>query len=212
MKKQLERIGGMGPNVSFFNAQRPESRGEFPSLGARGCFESQLAVLRQARDNASDSVLIIEDDFDFVREGPQSAVAIFRSLSQSHWDIFYGAHLLDPKTRVGLACVPPEEPVLTASFVGFHKRILPDIVEFLEQILERPAGSPEFGPMHVDGAYTVFRQHNLRCRTVASFPPLGKQRRSRSDITPSGLFLDRWSPTRKLVALIRRGFNWVERR
>jgi glycosyl transferase family 25 len=50
---ELDRIGGMAPNISFYDAHRPDDTGGFPSLGARGCFESHLAVLRSARDATS---------------------------------------------------------------------------------------------------------------------------------------------------------------
>ena len=212
MEDQLDRIGGTGANVGFFDAHRPQNPGEFPSLGARGCFESQLAVLRQARANTANSVLVIEDDFDFTRDGIARGAAIFAELAESSWDIFYGAHLLAPAGRRGLALVPPDEPVITASFVAFHGRILPPLVDFMDGILTRRAGSPEYGPMHVDGAYTVFRRLHTEYRTFAAFPSLGKQRRSRSDITPTDMLLDRWAPTRKIAAVLRGALNWFERR
>ena len=55
MSSQLARIGALSANVRFFDAQRPPDRGEFPSLGARGCFESHLSILRSARDEALGS-------------------------------------------------------------------------------------------------------------------------------------------------------------
>src|SRR4051794_24805493 len=63
MAQQLQRLGGMPPNTSFFEAHRPASTGEFPSVGARGCFESHLAVLRAARSGAAETLLLLEDDF-----------------------------------------------------------------------------------------------------------------------------------------------------
>src|SRR5689334_3561173 len=69
MSQQLERLGGISGNASFFEAHRPVSRGEFPSIGARGCFESHLAVLSGARDSGAQTLLLLEDDFEFTREG-----------------------------------------------------------------------------------------------------------------------------------------------
>src|SRR5689334_12871580 len=65
MSRQLERLGASPANASFFEAHRPVSRGEFPSLGARGCFESHLAVLSGARDRGVETLLLLEDDFEF---------------------------------------------------------------------------------------------------------------------------------------------------
>lgn len=210
MQAQLERLGGVGSNVRFFDAHRPDHAGDFPSVGARGCFESQLNVLRDALATGVDSVLIIEDDFDFTQSGRRRAARLLAPLRELDWHIFYGAHLLDSSKRTGLGVIPCDEPVLTASFIAFRGSILSNLVNFLEGILTRPAGSPEYGPMHVDGAYTVFRALHPQYRTFAAFPSLGKQRRSRSDITPTGMFLDRWTATRKVASLLRRSMNRLE--
>ena len=209
MCAQLDRLGGTTANTSFFEAHRPESAGQFPSIGARGCFESHLAVLKGARDNCSETLLLLEDDFDFTRDGPARLQAILTQLSGENWSFFYGAHLLPREDRRGLAQLPSDEPVLTASFVGFRGRVLPELVDFLEAMLKRPAGSPEYGPMHVDGAYTVFRELNPQHQTFAAFPTLGRQRSSKSDITPGGM--DRWAGTRTIAALMRRSYNWLQR-
>ncbi|MEX1060616.1 MAG: glycosyltransferase family 25 protein, partial [Methyloceanibacter sp.] len=47
MQKQLSRIGWQ---AEFFAAIRPDIAADFPSIGARGCFLSHLAVLKNARD------------------------------------------------------------------------------------------------------------------------------------------------------------------
>jgi GR25 family glycosyltransferase involved in LPS biosynthesis len=160
MAEQLNRIGGTTPSVSFFEAHRPSERGEFESVGARGCFESHLAVLRSARDEKVQNLLLLEDDFDFTRDGVARAELLLPQLVGLSWDFFYGAHVLSTKGRTGLVKIPTDEPVLTASFVAFRGPVIPMIVSFLEAMAKRPAGSPEYGPMHVDGAYTTFRNLN----------------------------------------------------
>jgi hypothetical protein len=208
---ELNRIGGLAPNIGFFEAHRPTDPGGFPSIGARGCFESQLAVLRSARDANVQSLLLLEDDVDFTRDGRARLSGLLPELFSRRWEFFYGAHLLPANGRRGLADVPPEEPVLTASFVGFAGAVLEPLVDFLEGILMRPPGSPDFGPMHVDGAYTVFRSLHPELVTLAAFPTLGRQRSSPSDITPGHMLLDRWSGTRPLARLLRRGYNALRR-
>ena len=207
MTEQLDRIGGTTPNVSFYEAHRPSERGEFESIGARGCFESHLAVLRSAHDDKVQSLLLLEDDFDFTRDGVARAELLLPQLRELPWDFFYGAHVLPTNDRTGFVEIPAEEPILTASFVAFSGRVIPEIVDFMEAMAKRPAGSPDYGPMHVDGAYTTFRHLNPQFATFAVFPPFGRQRSSRSDITPSGMILDRWSGTRKLAQMLRRARN-----
>jgi glycosyl transferase family 25 len=211
MSAQIERVGGFGENVRFFDAHRPTGPGKFPSLGARGCFESQLTVIRNALDSSAKSLCLIEDDLDFTRSGRTGGPAIVGQLFSSEWDFFYGAHLLAPNGRAGLVEIASDEPVVTASFVGFNGHILRPLVKFLESMLERPAGSPEYGPMHVDGAYTVFRLLNPQFRTFAAFPSLARQRSSPSDITPSGSLLDRHVSMRPLSRILRHGYNALKR-
>jgi hypothetical protein len=209
--EQLDRIGGLAPNISFYDAHRPDGDGGFPSVGARGCFESHLDILRTARDSGAQSLLILEDDVDFTREGPRRLAAILPELFNRSWDFFYGAHLLAANGRQDLAGVPADEPVATTSFVAIDGRTIPAFVEFLEGVLSRPPGSPDYGPMHVDGAYTVFRMLHPDCVTLAVFPPVAHQRSSPSDVTPSKMLLDRWSGTSHVAALLRRVKNRLSR-
>jgi len=212
MERELNRLGGMAANISFYEAQRPTDAGPFPSVGARGCFESHLAVLRSARDAGCRSLLLLEDDLDFSRDARDRLGGIVPELFGQPWDMFHGAHILPPRNRSGLVPLASDEPVVTASFVGFNGHVLGPLVEFLEAMLRRPAGSPDYGPMHVDGAYTVFRLLNPDRVAFAAMPSLGRQRSSPSDITPGRMVLDRWSGTRPLASLLRRGYNALRRR
>jgi hypothetical protein len=209
MVRQLEALGGIAPNICFYDARRPDSAGEFPSIGARGCFESHLAILREAEKAGVDRLLIIEDDFDFTRGGLKRAPAIFASLFKQDWGFFYGVPLPALKGH-GLVEIVSDLPLPTTPFVAFRGHMLTDLRAFLEAMLQRPGGSTDYGPMHVDGAYTVFRRFHRQYRTFAACPPLGMQRSSRSDITPSNMILDRWANTRGLAAMLRRGQNWLQ--
>ncbi len=211
MASQLRRLGAMSANVGFFDARRPPDQGQFPSLGARGCFESHLSVLRIARDQSLESLLILEDDLDFSKDGQRRVGEILGSLAARNWDVFHGAHVMPVGDRCGLMLIAPDEPVMTASFIAFSGRVIGPMVDFLEAMLLRPAGSADFGPMHVDGAYTVFRELHPEYQTFAAFPSLGHQRRSRSDITPSNMILDRWALTRPIGAMLRQSYNFIAR-
>ena len=154
---------------------------------------------------------MLEDDFDFTGDGVARVVPILAQLVQKDWGFFYGAHVLPPSERQGLIEIASDEPVLTASFVGFRGSVIPDLVGFLEAMQLRPGGSPDYGPMHVDGAYTFFRMLHPQHSTFVAFPSLGRQRSSPSDITARGMVLDRWHATRGVAALMRRGYNWLRR-
>ena len=68
MLGELARAGlAEDTRVSFFEAIRPADAGDFTSIGARGVYESQKAILADAA-RAGSSVLILEDDCTFAPE------------------------------------------------------------------------------------------------------------------------------------------------
>lgn len=92
---------------------------------------------------------------------------------------------------------------MLAHFYGVNGRVLDRLVAFLELVMSRPPGHPDGGPMHVDGAFSTFRQQNPDVLTLAASPSLGWQRSSRSDIA-SNRWYDRTPVSRELVGLARR--------
>ena len=89
---QLNRIGlsFKDPSVRIFDAIRPTAREGFPSIGARGCFLSHLAVLRKALEDGAEKVLLCEDDLNFTQTFPSRARDLRAALDREDWDIFYG--------------------------------------------------------------------------------------------------------------------------
>jgi glycosyl transferase, family 25 len=196
MEKQL-RLSGL--KAHFFPAVRPDNAGAFPSIGARGCFLSHLAVLTEG-ERQNCHIMIMEDDLDFTDNFRTQWAAIVPELNTRPWSVFYPAHFLEELPR-GLSELAPSTGVLCTHLVLFHRNAVPEIVAGLQRILERPAGHPDGGPMHVDGAYSTLRNQHPSLRTLAYSPALGSQRPSRSDIADLA-FYDR-------VAVFRRGAEMV---
>lgn len=207
---EIDRIGGFDERITFYPAQRPVDAAGFPNVGARGCFESHLTVLREAQAADVQKLLILEDDFDFVHDVGTIAPRILQQLAATDWNFFYGSHQLEPQGRERLALVPHDEGVLTTAFVAIDRRAIDLLVDWLAAVALRPPGSPDYGPMHVDGAYSVFRRLHPQFTTWAAFPPLGHQRSSRSDITETGMLLDRFALTRPIANVLRRGKNMLK--
>lgn len=217
MAGELARIGTDfdDPRISLFPAIRPAEKAGFPDIGAHGCFLSHLAILRDAHDAGHSRILILEDDCDFSAGIENLLPPAFDQLDSDGIDIFYGGyglpdgpgttdHLASPLLRVDRAT-----PVRTTHFVGFGKAAIEPLISYLEAMLTRPPGSPDGGPMHVDGAYNWFRASRPDLVTGLARPQLGHQRPSRSDIAPPGP-LDRLpAPLRKLARAVRR---WAKRR
>ena len=214
MAGELARIGtGFDdPRIELFPAIRPTEPAGFPDIGARGCFLSHLAILRDARDAGHGRILILEDDCDFSGGIAALLPAALDMLDTLGLDIFYGGYGLPdgPGTHHAaspLLLIDRATPVRTTHFIGFGRAAIEALIPYLEAILTRPAGSPDGGPMHVDGAYNWFRASRPDLATWLARPQLGHQRPSRSDIAPPGLLdLLPW-PLRQLARALRRALK-----
>jgi glycosyl transferase family 25 len=192
MEGELRRIGLAGdPRVSFFPAFRPEDRGDFTSIGARGVYASQKAILDQAAE-AGESVLILEDDCDFEPhvthyEAPEA------------WDIFYGGY--EPSNWADLQ----GSDIIGAHMMGFSATGARLMSNYLRDLSYTGIHPP------IDGAYVWFRRAHPGVVTHFAAPPLGHQRSSRTDIA-SLAFFDRWPGLRSMASAARRINRGIRRR
>lgn len=186
MAVELGRIGlGMDdPLVQLFPAVRPADRGDFESIGARGCFLSHLGVLKDAVAQGHQSILILEDDVDWTPAALEVG-ARAEALAAVDWAFLHGGQGHDRAGADGtirLAALAPEQDFRLTHFIGLRGAIIGQLVGYLEAMLARPAGSAEGGPMHVDGAYSWFRRAHPDVLAYVCAPSVAKQRSSRSDI------------------------------
>ncbi|WP_236101983.1 glycosyltransferase family 25 protein [Methylotetracoccus oryzae] len=191
--------------VELFTAVRPVDAGLFPSLGARGCFESHHRILRQARTEGLRNVLVMEDDLTIDPRLRAHAAEMIETLRTNDWGFVYFGHALEQATPSGDPALlqPYSGPLMTTHFYGINAAIFDRLLDFFDALLQRPPGHPDGSPMHVDGAYSTFRKQNPDVLTLITVPSLGGQRSSRSDIYPNRWF-DRWPVFRELAALARR--------
>jgi len=174
-----------GARVALHDAVRPDDAGGFETVGARGCFLSHLGVLREARAADVGSVLILEDDVTFARAGADLR-RVADALGTAAWNVFYGGYdLTEAAPERGaspLRIARADEGFRTTHCLAFDRAAITAAVPYLEAILARPAGSPEGGPMHVDGAYCWLRRAHPDLRTAVADPAVAHQRASRTDI------------------------------
>ena len=186
MAGQLARIGlEVGdPLVEIFAAVRPSDRGDFGSIGERGCFLSHLGVLRDAVAKGYRSILILEDDVDWTPAALAPGVRL-DSLHETGWAFLHGGRSQERAVdgAISLTAVEPEQELLLAHFIGMRGEIIAQMTNYLEAILQRPPGSPEGGPMHVDGAYSWFRRAHPGVPAYICVPAIARQRSSKSDIS-----------------------------
>jgi len=213
---ELARIGTSfdDPRIRRFEAIRPVDPGGFRSIGARGCFLSQLEVLRDALRAGHNRILLFEDDLDFVPAIDRLLPPVLDALDAHGFGIFYGGYEYPDgeghdRSGTPLVRADPNRAIRLAHFVGFDRAALERLVPYLELMIARPAGSVAGGPMDVDGAYGWFRAAHPEMTTWLAEPQLGVQRPSRTDISAPGL-LDRlpvpgWSRT--MVRSARRAWR-----
>ncbi len=184
--QELQRLGLEldGQQIAFFDAIRPGTAGAFPSAGARGCFMSHLEVLRQARADGVNRLLVMEDDVMFTTPGEaprRLAEELVNDLADDRWYLCYPGHARAPLPGP-LRWVEVRDPIVCAHCYGVPGQALDELIAYLEACLIRPAGHPEGGPMHIDGALTLMRTLRPHWRTWVASRPLALQRSSRSDI------------------------------
>lgn len=198
MEAQLARVGLLGdPRVAFHAASSPSEPGPFNSNGAHGCFLSHYALLQEAAA-AGESILILEDDCDFL---PGAA-----TFTADDFDVFYGGF--------NAASDPADlhrSDIVGSHFMGFSQRAAKAAAAYFTAYLApdfppdaRGASDPGFDPAirpPVDGAYVWFRRAHPDLRTV--FVTLGVQRPSRTDIGEQKWF-DRMPGVRDAAGLARR--------
>ena len=214
VSRELARVGVPpdGDRVRFFDGICPADAGGFPGIGARGCYLSHLGVLRDARDAGLRDVLILEDDVAFTPALARCGAAMTEALRGGDWDFAYpghvepaGARMIEPAWR------DADGPLMCAHAYAVNGRVLAPLVAYLEACLTRAPGDPRGGPMHVDGALSMFRAAAPGCRTWLAEPTLARQRSSRSDIA-TGRWFDRTGPLRHLVSGLRGTREWLRRR
>jgi glycosyl transferase family 25 len=201
--RELEEAGmPLTPHrVEIFSAIRPDEAGGFPSIGARGCVASHLAILKQAKQEGLSNILIVEDDLEISAKFRTDQAVIVEQLRQQDWDFVYFGHVEKVEQKSPLALVPFSKGMMTTHFYAVNGRIFDRLVRFMEELQQRPPGHPDGGPMQIDGAYSTFRAQNPDIITLIASPNLGWQRSSRSDITPN--WFDRIPGLRQLVGAAR---------
>lgn len=190
MERELAKAGlENDPRVAFFPAVRPTETGPFASIGARGCFESHLAILREAVA-ANKAVLILEDDCDFT-----SALKPGQDFG-TDWQIFYGGyHAVDANDV-------QNSDIIGSHMMGFSAEGAARVFAYFDT-LHCPPGVVHPG---VDAAYMWFRRAHPDVRVRLAEPLLAVQRSSRSDVHDLR-FYDRTPVLREAVNLARQMFR-----
>ena len=210
MGRVLRRVGmDWEPGkIELFEATRAQTAEPFTNLGAHGCFLSHLRMLRSARELGVSRLLIMEDDLEISPRYPELADMMTRRLAEDDWGFAYLGN--DGPTRLAKGETAGMARVANTSaknqFYAIHGQILDPLIGYLELVLSREPGHPDGGPMHVDGAYRMFRNQNPEVVTLLAQPNLGWQRASSSDIS------SRWVDQTPVIRTLFRVAREIRRR
>lgn len=168
--------------VRFFQAFTPSTPAGFPNNGARGCFLSHLAILKNADSINANNVLILEDDVAFSKHITKLGQEAVNQLDGMDWDIAYFGHM-----RGNDEATPPhwkkvDGEMLQSHLYAVNGKTLSNMIRCFETILSRPTGHPDGGPMHYDGAINTFVMQNPDINAVYFSKNLGYQRPSKTNI------------------------------
>jgi len=171
MEEEMARLGlRKDSRVHYFDAIKRAEAGPFSRVGSHGAFLSHLAILEAHRES-DQTVLILQDDCEFIRESLDSPVG-------KDWDILYGGYYASNPTDLH------QSDIVGAHCMGFRASIIPQLGDFLRRVYEgkyRPPGLPQdCRAAPIDGAIVWFRRAHPDVRTV--FQPVSFQRSSRTDI------------------------------
>lgn len=201
--RELTRLqgGALSDKIKIFPGIRPGTPNGFQSVGAYGLMLTYLALLDDAMKRGLTNLLIMEDDLIFTPQAVTSSPRVIQELTTCKWDFAYLGHQLELKAKESLFQEYLDD-IVTAHFVAIKGHILPELKKYLEEVLNRPAGHPLGGRVHVDGAMSLFRRGRPHLKTLVAVPVLGYQGSSSSDITPSGWW-DRNPMSRAVVDTLR---------
>lgn len=181
---ELKRIACSIDNrkTAFFPARRPSEAAGFPSIGVRGCFLSHMQVIRQARHDRLSSILVMEDDIAFIPRANAILDQAMHELAGKEWGFLYLGHEYPVKSNNKEKLIRISEPLLLAHCYAVNGIIFQSFLDFLAELLKRPAGHPDGGPMHYDGAISTYRMQNPDIATYIVNPSIAYQRSSRTDL------------------------------
>lgn len=207
---ELRRVGLSldHPAVELFTAQRPTEAAGFPSIGAHGAFRSHLGVMERVIAQGWERALVLEDDMAFSHGFAQRLPTLAAALQGRKWAMLYG-HPGDKPSQTpapeadGLIELPADLGLIQLHFFGLTRDFALIAVPMLRAMLTRPEGSPDGGPMHVDGALNWVRRAHPEQIALAVAPQIAQQRASRSDIAGVRWY-DRLPVVRNLSGLVRR--------
>lgn len=177
----------------------------YSSKQVYGNFLSHLDILQRALKDECKKVLILEDDAIFRSKlsDMKEQHLLCQELDCIDWDILYLGHpITKDLVGQGQGLLVTKKYFKWAHCYAIKKSILPKLVSFLEQTMQREAGHPLGGKLYIDGAFAMFREQNPDAKCVIHNPTLSVQAGSQSGIA-SAKWYDRIGLLGPLLRAVR---------
>jgi len=95
------RISGITPTEQEYQSRTKQPLNSKYRLNEIGCTLSHQHIIKLAKDNNLENVLVLEDDCVFVKEFKEKATRSIKELASVKWDILYmGGNPEGPATRL----------------------------------------------------------------------------------------------------------------
>jgi glycosyl transferase, family 25 len=203
--QEFRKIGVDIPSaqVEFFTADRPQEKGDFPTLGARGSFTSHREVLRLAMRDGLSNVLVFEDDVFFKPVSGATIEGILEALDRTSWDVIYFGYARPNDGSLKGPLAPWPDKTIGGHFYGVNGPFIRRMADYMQACEERPAEHPKGGPTFRDGAYYNVRLVYPDIRVFLAVPNLAEQRSSRTDLHPLKIY-DRLRWMRPIMRGVRK--------
>jgi GR25 family glycosyltransferase involved in LPS biosynthesis len=185
LAKELQRLEAAitDPKVAIPDAPMPTDAYGFTNKGVYGNYLSHLEILKSAQRDKLQSVWILEDDAIFSHRFVRDQAKIAGFLASNEWDIcFFGHSLTKELDSLPRGLPRYSGPFYWAHCYAVHSRILPRLIDYMEDNLMRPGGHPLGGKAYIDAAFTLFRKFNPDVVALVANPVMSVQRGSRSSL------------------------------
>lgn len=198
-------------------APRPDDAHGFTSKGVYGNFLSHLSILKEAKADSLNRVMVLEDDAIFLRSAQRKAEQerIVAALEARDWGMWFGGHKLTEE-------LAGESDFLAPTTLGFtwahcytvNHTALGDLINYLEETIERPVGDPRGGKMYIDAAFNLFRRYYPQHVCLVSNPAISIQKGVTSNLGAGSSFARHVGATVTAAARSARDeiWRWTGRR
>jgi len=143
LHKKVERFSAVDIRMRKDLAQfETLQRKNFSLLGNCGCILSHRQILEMAQSEGLESILILEDDVEFLEENLSQVDATLRELADLNWHVFYlGASYIKPFLSLSNHLINVNQGANATHAISYHRSVFKGILDLIpakpEELIKR---------------------------------------------------------------------------